>query len=74
MENFGGVSMSDKPEPPYTVKEAAAKARVNPKTFYEGIHRGDIPAFRVNKVYRIPRVAFDALLRNGKIGSGEEAA
>jgi excisionase family DNA binding protein len=65
--------MSDKTEPPYTPEEAAAKARVNIKTLYEGIHGGDIPAFRVNKVLRIPRPAFDALLRDGKIGDGEAA-
>lgn len=65
--------MSDKSEPPYTAKEAAAKARVNIKTLYEGIERGDVPAFRVNKVLRIPRPAFDALLRAGKIDDSEAA-
>lgn len=65
--------MSEKPEPPYTPKEAAAKARVNIKTLYEGIHSRTIPAFRVNKTFRIPRPAFDALLREGKIGDGEAA-
>jgi excisionase family DNA binding protein len=62
-----------KPEPPYTPKEAAAKARVNIKTLYEAVRSGDIPAFRVNKVLRIPRPAFDALLRDGKIGEGKSA-
>jgi hypothetical protein len=28
---------------------------MNIKTVYEGIRRGDIPAFRVGKIYRIPR-------------------
>jgi excisionase family DNA binding protein len=65
--------MSDKPERPYTAKEAAAKARVNIKTLYEGVRSGDIPAFRVNKILRIPRPAFDALLRDGKIGGGQTA-
>ena len=65
--------MSDKHQPPYTPKEAAAKARVNIKTLYEGIRSGDIPAFRVNKVLRIPRPAFDALLRDGKIAGGQAA-
>ena len=65
--------MSDKPEPPYTPKEAAAKARVNIKTLYEGIRGGDVPAFRVNRVLRIPRQAFDALLRDGKVGGSEAA-
>jgi excisionase family DNA binding protein len=63
--------MAEKLEPPYTPKEAAAKARVNIKTLYEGIRAGDVPAFRVNKVFRIPKPAFDAMLREGKIGQGE---
>lgn len=50
---------------PYTAKEAAARARVNVKTIYEGIAKGDIDAFRINKVLRIPRPAFDAKLRGG---------
>jgi hypothetical protein len=50
---------------PYTAKEAADAARVNVKTIYEGIARGDIDAFRINKVLRIPRPAFDAKLRGG---------
>lgn len=67
--------MSEKSEQPqpYTPKEAAAKARVNIKTLYEGIHSGTVPAFRVNKTFKIPRPAFDALLRNGEIGDGGAA-
>jgi excisionase family DNA binding protein len=52
---------------PYTVKQAAKKANVNIKTLYEGVRKGDVPHFRVNKVIRIPRPAFDELLRQGKI-------
>ena len=52
---------------PYTVKQAAKKAKVNIKTLYEAVRKGDVPHFRVNKVIRIPRPAFDELLRQGKI-------
>jgi excisionase family DNA binding protein len=51
---------------PYTAREAAKKARVNIKTIYEGVRNGTVPSFRVNDTIRIPRPAFDALLRSGK--------
>jgi excisionase family DNA binding protein len=68
------LAMSDEPDRPYTPKEAALKARVNLKTLYQGIHAGTVPAFRVSKVFRIPRHAFDAMLKNGKIGGDGKAA
>lgn len=46
---------------------------MNIKTVYEGIRRGDIPAFRVGKIYRIPRPTFDQMLRDGKAGGGAAA-
>jgi excisionase family DNA binding protein len=52
---------------PYTVKQAAAKAKVNIKTLYEGVRKGDVPSFKVNNAIRIPRPAFDELLRQGKV-------
>lgn len=39
---------------PYRAKEAAEAARVNVKTIYEAVARGDIAAFRVGKVLRFP--------------------
>lgn len=50
---------------PYTAKEAADALGVDIKTIYAGIAKGDIDAFRINKVLRIPRPAFDAKLRGG---------
>jgi excisionase family DNA binding protein len=69
----GSGEMNDKPnDKPYGIKEAADRADVDIKTMYEAVHLGQVPAFRVGKIFKIPRPAFDALLREGKFG-GEAA-
>ena len=62
--------MNEKQAPtelPYTAQEVAELARVDVKTVYEGIRKGDIPAFRISGVLRIPRPALHELLRSGKV-------
>ncbi len=59
-------------EKPYSVKEAADKADVDVKTMYDACHLKQVPSFRVGKLLKIPRPAFDQLLRDGKFG-GETA-
>jgi excisionase family DNA binding protein len=63
------AAMNDKEQAgvPYTAQEAAERLDVDVKTVYEGIRKGDIPAFRVSGVIRIPRPAFNELLRSGKV-------
>jgi excisionase family DNA binding protein len=50
---------------PVTVKEAAAVLDRNPKTIYDAIARGEIPAIRLGRLVLIPRPAFERLLRSG---------
>jgi excisionase family DNA binding protein len=65
--------MKQSPLTPYTPKEAAEILGRNIKSVYEAMHQGQIPSMRVGKLFLIPRPAFDAMLRGGKIG-GDEAA
>jgi hypothetical protein len=59
--------------PPYRPKEAAEKADVDIKSMYAAIETGTVTAVRFGKIYLIPRVPFDALLREGKLGTGKAA-
>jgi excisionase family DNA binding protein len=70
----GSRGARDPPNPmsPLTVKECAAILKVNPKTVYEGIRKGQIPAIRVSKLFLIPRPVFERMLRDG--AAGTEAA
>jgi excisionase family DNA binding protein len=43
----------------YTVDEAAAIFRVPPETVRRLIRRGDLPAIRLGRIYRIPKSAID---------------
>jgi excisionase family DNA binding protein len=54
---------------PVTVKEAAAVLRVNPKTIYSAILRGQLQAIRVGGVILIPRRVFEKMLREGNSGA-----
>jgi excisionase family DNA binding protein len=52
---------------PYTVEEVAQKLDVNVKTAYEAIRRKEIPSIRFGRTIRVPRPAFNELLRRGKV-------
>ena len=43
----------------YTVDEAAAIFRVPPETVRRLIRRGDLPAIRLGRIYRIPKSVID---------------
>ena len=52
----------------FTVEEVAALLRINPKTAYEKVGRGDIPgAFRVGRAVRLRRETVLEWLRNGAV-------
>jgi excisionase family DNA binding protein len=46
----------------YTLDEVAKLLRVSPKTIYGMIDSGRLKAVRLNRMYRIPESALDALL------------
>jgi excisionase family DNA binding protein len=64
LKGAGGVDLPD-PMRPLTVKEIAEILNCNPKTVYEAVRKGQIPAIRVSKLFLIPRAAFEKLLRDG---------
>lgn len=51
-------------EPPgmLTVEEVAGILRVNPKTVYRAIERGELPGLRFGRVIRVPRHALEQTL------------
>ena len=49
-----------------TVDEAAALIRVNRKTVYEAINRGDLPHQRVGRKIRLSRTALVAWISQGQ--------
>jgi excisionase family DNA binding protein len=53
--------MADEPDV-YTVEEAAAKLRIGRSAGYEAVRRGDLPAVRIGRSWRIPRHALEQKL------------
>ena len=45
-----------------TVKEVAMRLRLGRNATYDAIERGEIPAKRIGRLYRISTVAFEAWL------------
>jgi len=60
-------SMADGLPPVLTVDEVAAFLRLNRKTVYEAIHRGEIPARRIGNALRIGRDQVIDWLRQGRV-------
>jgi excisionase family DNA binding protein len=46
----------------YTVAEVAQVLAISPRVVRDLIHRGELPALRIGRTYRIPRKAADAYL------------
>jgi excisionase family DNA binding protein len=46
----------------YTVAEVAQVLAISPRVVRDLIHRGELPALRISRTYRIPRKAADAYL------------
>ncbi len=62
MKSKDGVAgMEQKPET-LKVAEVAAKLRVDPRTVYRMIDRGELPAIRVGRLIRIPTGAVNKLM------------
>jgi excisionase family DNA binding protein len=57
---------------PLSVKEVAQILKLDIKTVYEAIRKGQIPAIRVGKLLLVPRPSLMRLLRDGS--EGNEAA
>lgn len=53
-------------EPALTTRQAAALLNVNPKTVLRLIQRGQLPARKVGRVWRISPRALDAWLSTGQ--------
>ena len=54
-----------------TVEEAAATLGISRASAYEGVRRGEIPAIRIGRRVRVPRVALDRLLSMPDAGAAE---
>ena len=50
----------------YLVEELAEKLRVNKMTIYRRIKAGKIEAYKIGKLYRISREAFEKFIRTIK--------
>jgi len=51
-----------------TVQEAAQELRLGYRGCLAAIHRGDLPARKVGKAYRVPQTSVDALVTPGPAG------
>jgi excisionase family DNA binding protein len=49
----------------YSVDEAARKLKIERKTAYVAIQRGEIPSIRIGRRILVPAVAFNRLLDEG---------
>jgi excisionase family DNA binding protein len=49
----------------YSVDEAAKKLKIERKTAYDAIQRGEIPSLRIGRRILVPAVAFDRMLDEG---------
>lgn len=56
----------------YTPTDIATLLRTRVSTVYEMIERGELPAIRIGKNYKIPKVAFDEWLLNTSVEQGKE--
>ena len=54
--------MNEKPDV-LTVDAAASELGVHPNTLYKHLRDGEIPAFKLGRVYRIRREAFESWQR-----------
>jgi excisionase family DNA binding protein len=50
-----------------TVAEVASVLRVSKMTIFRAIHRGDIPAIRVGRAYRVKRSIVQDILAGGGV-------
>jgi excisionase family DNA binding protein len=56
----------------YSVDEAAKKLKIERKTAYDAIQRGQIPSLRIGRRILVPAAAFDRLLDEGSPASPEQ--
>jgi len=69
------VPESKELEDALTVAEAAKLLRLHPVWLRRRIAQGGFPgAIRIGKLWRIPRSAYEAVLKNGLAGGAEVAA
>ena len=47
----------------YTVDEVAAILKVNPRTVYRMLERGELRGFKVGTLWRVPQEALEAFMR-----------
>ncbi len=57
-----------------TVAEVAEVMRVSRMTVYRFVQRGDLPAVRVGRSYRVPADALDAYLAAAEVAPEEDEA
>jgi excisionase family DNA binding protein len=50
----------------YSLKEAAERAAVGVRVMKRAAEQGQVPAIKIGRRWRIPKIAFDRLLANGK--------
>ena len=54
------------PEKVYIVDEAAKILKIERKTAYDAIARGEIPSLKIGRRLLVPKAAFDKLLDEGR--------
>lgn len=57
-----------------TVPEAGAKLGLGRNASYDAARRGEIPAIRIGKLIKVPKVAFDRMLSGDRIGVQHESS
>ena len=58
----------------YTIPEVAKKLRVNQTTVSRLIHRGELKAYKIGRIYRITKEEVDRFLNASKTETNEENA
>ncbi len=61
-------------EPLMTVDEMATFLKVNPKTVYRLLKRGEIPAYRIANQWRFDKAIINAWLAQQRVGNDKDVA
>jgi len=56
----------------YTIPEVAKRLRINQTTVSRLIHRGELKAYKIGRIYRIPKDEVDRFLNVSKTETREE--
>lgn len=60
------ADQSNAPIETYSVIEAGIRLGLGRDAAYEAARRGDIPALKIGRFWRVPKAAFDRMLETGR--------